>query len=76
MRAAVYAVLLSLAIASALTGHLGTALALAAAKALLVGGEYMELRHAHRAHLFGFALFVVALAIALTFTASASPPAS
>lgn len=76
MRAAILLLLLGLALLSAITGNLAVALALAVAKSLLVGVEYMELRHAHRAHLAGFVLFVVAVAVGLLITARPSPPPS
>ncbi len=42
MRAAILLLLLGLALLSAITGNLAVALALAVAKSLLVGVEYME----------------------------------
>ncbi len=65
MRLAVYLVLVCMAIGAAVAGELWIALALGGAKALLVGVEYMELRHAARAHALGFALGIVVLALGL-----------
>lgn len=55
MRLLTWMVLVGLAVAAVTIGHPGWALAFAGAKALLVGAEFMELKHAHRAHgvLFG-----------------------
>lgn len=65
-RFAVYVTLVGLALASVASGRFAIAIALAGAKALLVGLEYMELRHAHRAHLAVFAAWAVVLVTALS----------
>lgn len=64
-RVGVYVALVALAIGSVASGRFAVAIALAAAKALLVGLEYMELRHAHRAHLVAFAAWAVLVAAVL-----------
>lgn len=65
MRAAVYLTLLALAVAAAFSERLPLALALGGVKALLVGAEYMELRHADRRHALGFGAGIVALTLGL-----------
>lgn len=72
MRIAVLGLLVLLAMVGAFGGHLWIALAVAAAKGILVAWEYMELRHAERAHLTIFSLALVALALALGLSASLS----
>lgn len=69
MRALVFAVLLVLAVAAALSGHVHVALALGGVKALLVGVEFMELRHAARRHALGFAALVAGLVLVLVLIA-------
>lgn len=61
MRAAAYVIMLGLLLGSLATGQLGLALAAAGVKASIVGLEFMELRHAARAHATGFVLFVGAV---------------
>lgn len=61
MRVAVYLVMMLVAVIAVIEGELALALALAGVKALLVGVGYMELRHAARSHMLGFAAGVTAL---------------
>jgi len=61
MRFAAYVLMIGLLGIALYTGDIALALAAGGAKALLVGVEFMELRHAARAHLVGFALFTIAL---------------
>lgn len=61
----VYAALLCLAVLAAFSGRLELALALGGAKALLVGAQYMELRHADRRHALLFAATIVGLTTVL-----------
>lgn len=70
MRLLVYLFLLAATVASMAAGRVALALAIAGAKAVVVGLEYMELRHAHRAHAVGFALGMVALVAVLALIAS------
>ena len=65
MRFLVYLALLGLALGAVALGDLHAALALAGAKTLLVGAEYMELRGAARPHALGFGLAVAALVLVL-----------
>ncbi|MBP8809887.1 MAG: hypothetical protein KBG48_19675 [Kofleriaceae bacterium] len=65
MRALAFVLLLGLALASVAVGSFALAMALGAAKALVVGVVFMELRHAHRAHLVGFVLAVGLVAAVL-----------
>jgi len=65
MRAAVYLVLLALAVVTAFSEHFALALALGGVKALLVGAEYMELRHADLRHALGFGVGIIALTLVL-----------
>jgi len=65
MRAVTWVVLVGLALAAVASGNLRVAFALAACKALLVGFEFMELRHTHRLHLAGYAAFIVGLTTVL-----------
>lgn len=58
MRAATWVLLVTLSCVSVASGRLHLALALAAVKAVVVGLEFMELRHAARAHLVAFVGFV------------------
>jgi hypothetical protein len=62
-RLVTWLVLLAFSSAAVWDGRLGVALGLGALKALLVGAEFMELRHAHRLHAAAFAAFVVAVAV-------------
>lgn len=64
-----WVLLLALSSAAVWDGRLGFALVAGAAKALLVGAEFMELRHAARAHAVAFAGFVAALAAGLWLVA-------
>lgn len=74
MRLAVYLVLVGLAVASVASGWVVVALALAGVKAVLVGLEYMELRHAHPAHAVGFVAGLVLLVGVLLLVAGAAGP--
>jgi len=65
MRRIAFAVMVVLAIVSILEGQLALALLFGGLKALIVGLEYMELRHAARPHAVGFALAVIALTVGL-----------
>lgn len=65
MQLATYLTLVLLAVASAAYGHLRLALVLAAIKALLVGLEFMEVRHAARGHLAAFVAYVGLVVTAL-----------
>ena len=65
MRLVVYIALLSFAALAVGTANLAFALCLAGAKAALVGLEYMELRHAARAHALGYLGVVAALVLVL-----------
>lgn len=58
MRLLTWLALLALSIVSVLVGRLSMALALGALKALLVGLEFMELRHAARVHAAAYVLFL------------------
>ncbi|MBL8920081.1 MAG: cytochrome C oxidase subunit IV family protein [Myxococcaceae bacterium] len=58
MRAATWALLVGLTCASVASGRLWLALVLAALKAVAVGLEFMELRHAARVHRWAFTGFV------------------
>lgn len=69
MRFAVFVLCLGLVAASLALGDLRIALALAGVKAVLVGFELMELRHASRLHLSGFAAFFVVLVAGLALAA-------
>ncbi|MGM0575503.1 MAG: hypothetical protein ACQEXJ_07210 [Myxococcota bacterium] len=61
MRAAAYLVMVALLLAAVASGQLVLALAIGGAKALVVGLEFMELRHAARAHAVGFVAWTVAV---------------
>lgn len=65
MRVATWIVLMLAVAASLAVGRLDVALALAGFKALIVGLEFMELRHAARVHLAGYCVFVVAVVLVL-----------
>ena len=65
MRVAVYVGLLALALAAVALGEPRIGLAIAGAKTLLVGVEYMELRSAALPHLVGFTLAITALVLLL-----------
>lgn len=65
MRLATYLALVLLAVLSVAAGQLRLALGLAAAKSLLVGWEFMELRTAAWPHRLAFAAFVAGLAAVL-----------
>lgn len=65
MRLVTWLLLLGLSSAAVWDGRLGFALAAGAAKALLVGAEFMELRHAARLHAAAYGGFVVLLAAGL-----------
>ena len=65
MRAVTWLVLVALAAVGLTTQHPSLALAVAGAKALAVGLEFMELKHAARAHLGLFLSFVVGLVVVL-----------
>lgn len=61
MRVAAYVVMVGLVVSAVAVGEVGIALVVAGAKTTLVGLEYMELRHAARAHAIGFVFGAVAL---------------
>ena len=65
MRIAVYVALVALALAAAATGELTIALAIGGVKAALVGAEFMELRHAARAHGLAYAAAIAVLVLGL-----------
>ena len=69
-RLAVYLVLVALAVASVASGQNAVALTVAGVKTLLVGLEYMELRHAHRAHLAAFVGWTVLVSVCLILATS------
>jgi hypothetical protein len=69
VRRLVWVLLIVLALASVIAGRLEVALALAGVKALLVGAQFMELRHAHRAHAAAFAAWVLTLVAVLELLA-------
>lgn len=64
-RPAVYVTLIVLAIAAATTGSLPLALGLGGVKALLVGADFMELRHAARPHAFVYVAVIAVLVLGL-----------
>lgn len=65
MRLVTWLLLVGLSVAAVASGRLSVALGLGAAKALLVGFEFMELRHAARAHAAAYAGFVGLVLLAL-----------
>lgn len=65
MRLLVWALLVSASIVSVVHGRLGAALALATFKAITLGLEFMELRHAARLHAVAWVGFCLVLAGAL-----------
>ncbi|MFO0695478.1 MAG: hypothetical protein U0230_18090 [Polyangiales bacterium] len=65
MRLGAYFGLVNLAVIAAMSGHLGIALALGGAKAAIVGSEFMELRHANRAHAIGYMVLVTLVVLGL-----------
>ncbi len=67
MRVVIWFALIALSVTSVLTGHLVIALCIAAAKAVLVGLEFMELRHAARLRAAAWVLFVAVILAVLTF---------
>lgn len=62
MRLAAYVLMLVLLAAAMVSGDLRLALAAAGLKAIVVGLEFMELRHAARGHMVGFVLGIAAVA--------------
>lgn len=66
MQLVVWLALVSLSVLSVLSGHLHLALVIGGIKALLVGLEFMELRHAARVHAAGYALFLAVVLAVLT----------
>lgn len=70
MRLLTWLVLIALSVASVLTGQLKVALIIAAAKALLVGLEFMELRHAARPHAAAYVLFIGGVLLVLVVLTS------
>jgi hypothetical protein len=69
VRAAAYVVMIGLVASAVAMGEIGLALAAGGAKMLIVGLEFMELRHAARPHRVGFVLGTLAitgLLVALT----------
>lgn len=69
MQLAVWLALGSLSVLSVLQGRVQVALMLAGLKALLVGLEFMELRHAARVHAAGYVLFVAFVVVVLQLLA-------
>lgn len=61
MRFAAYVLMIGLVLAAVATGNIALALALGGAKAVIVGLEFMELRHAARAHAVAFVIAMIAL---------------
>lgn len=70
MQAVSWLVLVALSVTSVVSGHLWAALVLGGLKAVLVGLDFMELRHAARVHAVAFVLF---LAVLLAILLSLSP---
>lgn len=69
MQLGVWLALVSLSVLSVLHGRVQVALGLAGLKALLVGLEFMELRHAARVHAAGYVLFLALLVVGLVLLA-------
>lgn len=67
MRLLTWAALVGLAGVAVASGRPVVAVSLGGVKALLVGFEFMELRHAHRLHLAVFSAGIVALTALLAF---------
>lgn len=65
MRLVTWVLLVTASIVSVMHGRLGVALMLGCFKALLLGLEFMELKHAARLHAVGYVGFCLALAVAL-----------
>lgn len=65
MRLLTWILLVGLAAGAVAIGRPGLGLAFAGAKALLVGAEFMELKHAHRLHAGVFGAGVAALVLVL-----------
>jgi hypothetical protein len=65
MRLATWLALVGLSVASVASGRLPVALVLGGVKALLVGLEFMELRHAARVHAAAYGLFLALLVAVL-----------
>lgn len=65
MRLGAYFGLVNLAVIAAMSGDLRIALALGGAKAAIVGSEFMELRHANRAHAIGYMVAVALVVLGL-----------
>lgn len=65
MRVVTWLVLVTLSVLSVLAGRLSLALVFAAAKAVLLGLEFMELRHAARLHAAAYVLFVAVVVAVL-----------
>lgn len=63
MRLVTWLLLVGFSVGSVVSGRLGVALGLGAAKALLVGLEFMELRHAARLHAAAYAAFIGVVAL-------------
>lgn len=63
--AAAWVALVGLALVAVASGHVLVGLAIAAVKSAVVGAEYMELRHADRAHGIALAGAIAVLTIAL-----------
>jgi hypothetical protein len=70
MRLAAYLVMMLVVVISVIEGDIALALGLAGLKALLVGVGYMELRHAARPHMLGFAMGMAALTGVLVIIAA------
>lgn len=65
MQAVTWLALVALSVTSVMQGHLRWALVLAGLKAVLVGLEFMELRHAARLHAAAWVAFVALLVAVL-----------
>ena len=72
VRPAVYVTLMALAIAAATTGSLSLALGLGGVKAVLVGADFMELRHAARPHAVAYVAVIAALVLGLVALTSSA----
>ncbi|MFW6067327.1 MAG: hypothetical protein ACOC97_03245 [Myxococcota bacterium] len=65
MRVAAYVAMVALVVWAVIVGDIALALAIGGTKTLVVGLEFMELRHAARPHLIGFGLGTVVLTVLL-----------
>lgn len=69
-RLLVWLLLVGISVASVVGAHFQVAILLGALKALLVGVEFMELRHAARAHAVLYVAFIALITIAVSIAAS------